>query len=116
MMKGHSKPVELAWRALRHYLAHGEALPWSDEADSELAACAGVFVSIKKNGRLRGCIGTFEPTQPDIAREIIRNAVMAATVTDDGLGVIQSRYGTDGYVVDVEAKCTVGSGSVRRRR
>ena len=79
MMKGYSKPVELAWRALRHYLAHGEALPWSDEADSELAACAGVFVSIKKNGRLRGCIGTFEPTQPDIAREIIRNAVMAAT-------------------------------------
>ena len=37
------------------------------------------------------------------------NGYYAATVTDDGLGVIQSRYGTEGYVVDVEAKCAVGS-------
>ena len=27
---------------------------------------------------LRGCIGTFAPTQPSLAAEIIRNAVMAA--------------------------------------
>lgn len=40
----------------------------------------GCFVSIKnKDGTLRGCIGTFGPTRPDIAQEIIQNAVSAAT-------------------------------------
>ena len=40
---------------------------------------AGVFVSIHKDGRLRGCIGTFLPTRENIAREIISNAVSAST-------------------------------------
>jgi AmmeMemoRadiSam system protein A len=40
---------------------------------------AGVFVSIHKEGKLRGCIGTFLPTRQNIAREIISNAVSAAT-------------------------------------
>ena len=39
---------------------------------------AGVFVSIHKDGKLRGCIGTFLPTRESIAREIISNAVSAA--------------------------------------
>src|SRR5690606_36304199 len=37
----------------------------------------GVFVSIKKNGNLRGCIGTIRPVTKNIAQEIIRNAVEA---------------------------------------
>ena len=40
---------------------------------------AGVFVSIHKDGKLRGCIGTFLPTRTCIAEEIIQNAVSAAT-------------------------------------
>jgi len=40
---------------------------------------AGVFVSIHKFGKLRGCIGTFLPTTDCIADEIIRNAVLAST-------------------------------------
>lgn len=40
---------------------------------------AGVFVSIHKHGKLRGCIGTFLPTTGSIAQEIIDNAVSAAT-------------------------------------
>lgn len=40
---------------------------------------AGVFVCLKINGRLRGCIGTFEPTEPTIAHETVRNAISAAT-------------------------------------
>jgi len=42
---------------------------------------AGVFVSIHKLGELRGCIGTFEPTQDNVALEIIGNAISAATAT-----------------------------------
>ena len=40
---------------------------------------AGVFVSIHKDGKLRGCIGTFLPTRECIAKEIISNAVSAST-------------------------------------
>ena len=40
---------------------------------------AGVFVSIHKHNQLRGCIGTFLPTQENVAQEVIRNAVSAST-------------------------------------
>ena len=40
---------------------------------------AGVFVSIHKDGKLRGCIGTFLPTRECTAKEIISNAVSAST-------------------------------------
>ncbi len=39
---------------------------------------AGVFVSIKKEGQLRGCIGTIQAVQPSIAEEIAENAVSAS--------------------------------------
>jgi AmmeMemoRadiSam system protein A len=39
----------------------------------------GVFVTIsKKNGELRGCVGTIARTQPTLAMEIIVNAIAAA--------------------------------------
>jgi len=37
----------------------------------------GVFVSLKKHGELRGCIGTIYPTTDSVAEEIIRNAIEA---------------------------------------
>ena len=40
---------------------------------------AGVFVSIKKEGRLRGCIGTIQAVRQSIAEEIIENAISAAS-------------------------------------
>jgi len=40
---------------------------------------AGVFVSLKKEGQLRGCIGTIGATQKNIAGEIIHNAISAGT-------------------------------------
>lgn len=36
---------------------------------------AGVFVTLNKNGKLRGCIGTIESTQKNMAVEIMKNAV-----------------------------------------
>lgn len=39
---------------------------------------AGVFVSLKQNGRLRGCIGTLAPTRPNLAMEIRDMACEAA--------------------------------------
>ena len=40
---------------------------------------AGAFVTLYKEGQLRGCIGTIGPTQPSLLEEILRNAVSAAT-------------------------------------
>ncbi len=49
------------------------------ELTPEMKEQAGVFVSIHKPGGLRGCIGTFEPTQKNVAEEIITNAISSAT-------------------------------------
>jgi AmmeMemoRadiSam system protein A len=78
-MASESAPVALARRSLEHYLAGNGYLPEPAGLPAELQGQAGVFVSLKKRGELRGCIGTFGPTQPDIAAEIIRNAVSAGT-------------------------------------
>ena len=38
---------------------------------------AGVFVTLKKHGELRGCIGTTFPVQTSIGAEILHNAISA---------------------------------------
>lgn len=40
---------------------------------------AGVFVTLKIQGQLRGCIGTIAPVSPNVLAETIQNAVSAAT-------------------------------------
>ncbi|MDF2591629.1 MAG: uncharacterized protein K0S75_1095 [Clostridia bacterium] len=51
----------------------------SDIPSEMLENRAGVFVSLKKHGELRGCIGTISPTTNSIAQEIVQNAVSAGT-------------------------------------
>jgi len=53
--------------------------PRLQELTPEMKERAGVFVSIKKHGALRGCIGTFEPTKASVAEEVIANAISSAT-------------------------------------
>lgn len=45
----------------------------------DLRRRAGVFVSLKKRGELRGCLGTIEPVRESLAVEIVENAVRAAS-------------------------------------
>ena len=79
-MTQESLPVRLAKESLRYYMQHAALMPEPSGAlPPELTNRAGVFVSLKKQGQLRGCIGTILQTQPSAAREIIRNAVSAAT-------------------------------------
>lgn len=70
--------VELAKDTVEKYVREHK-VPQPERLTPEMKEQAGVFVSIKKHGELRGCIGTFEPTRPDVAREIINNAVSSAT-------------------------------------
>ncbi len=74
-----SIPVQLARQSIIYYLKNKKRLSLPDNLPPELTEKrAGVFVSLKKNGKLRGCIGTFLPTQDNIALEIIENAISAA--------------------------------------
>jgi len=73
---------QLAYDSIKHYLERGKTMDEPEKLSPELKENrAGVFVSIhgKVNHSLRGCIGTFMPTQKDIASEIIENAISAAT-------------------------------------
>ena len=81
----HDHPfAHLARKTIEARLTGGEAPTWNDidafSADRSIwKTQKGCFVSIKnKDGSLRGCIGTFGPTQPDIAGEIMQNAISAA--------------------------------------
>lgn len=78
-MCAQSVPVMLARESLTYYLEHGRLMDKPAELPDFLQGKAGVFVSFKKDGQLRGCIGTFGPTRPTIAEEIIQNAVSAGT-------------------------------------
>ncbi len=70
----------LARKTLEMYVSSGTVISVPDVLPEEMAnRKAGVFVSIKKNGRLRGCIGTIIPARENIAAEIIHNAISAGT-------------------------------------
>jgi len=70
--------VQLARHAIETIVRTGKLPERPQGLPSEMAERAGVFVSLKKDGELRGCIGTFEPTAKNIAEEIMQNAASAA--------------------------------------
>lgn len=96
-----SEYVKLARKVIESYV-NGDGLPDLEGLPAELTGRkAGVFVSLKKKGELRGCIGTIQPTKSNIAEEITGNAISSATrdprfppVSPDELNDIQ-------YSVDV---------------
>ena len=92
--------AKLAKETVESYVRHGKR-PEPGELTPEMSERAGVFVSIHEHGQLRGCIGTFEPVQANVAEEIIANAISSATrdprfppVTADELGDLE-------YKVDI---------------
>lgn len=71
--------VRLARESLTTYLNSGKELKQIPDyvADEMKNMKRGVFVSLKKHGDLRGCIGTIFPVTNSVAEEIIRNAIEA---------------------------------------
>ncbi len=83
--------VALAGRAIEEYIKEGKIIsPPADLPEEFLEKKAGTFVTIMKNGELRGCIGTYLPTRINVAEEIIFNAIAAAT-EDYRFGPIQEK-------------------------
>ena len=70
--------VRLARESLTHYLIEGNYMDQPNYVTKEMTNNKrGVFVSLKKFGALRGCIGTIFPITANISKEIMRNAVEA---------------------------------------
>lgn len=77
-LKSVSPFIQLARASIEHYLKTHKFLPLPHPVPKGMEGRAGVFVSLKKHGQLRGCIGTIEPVQENLAGEVIHNAVSAA--------------------------------------
>jgi AmmeMemoRadiSam system protein A len=75
----HHPLVELARLTIETYVREGREVKPPVELIPEMRQRAGAFVSLHAHGELRGCIGTIQPTQPNLALEVIHNAIMAAT-------------------------------------
>jgi len=78
----HSSPLpQWARRCLKAYLQKDDPalLDLTDMFESVFGMRRGCFVTLKQNGNLRGCIGTTERWQDNLALEIQHNAVAAGT-------------------------------------
>jgi len=85
------KYLELAKQTVETFIKTGKVISLPKDLPKEmLTKKAGVFVSLHLkssrgrsasggDGSLRGCIGTFFPTQANIAQEIVQNAISSAT-------------------------------------
>ena len=96
--------VRLARLSLETYVKTRKYAALPSELPSGLTTRkAGVFVSLKMHGRLRGCIGTTAPDKDSIAREIVANAVSAGTGDPRFDPVTQEELADLVYSVDVLA-------------
>ncbi len=92
--------IKLAKTAVENYVSQRKVVE-PGELTVEMEQKAGVFVSIKKRGRLRGCIGTFEPTRANVAQEIVQNAISSATDDPRFSPVMPSELADLEYSVDI---------------
>jgi len=102
--------VALARKAIEDYVTAGRVVTPEPLKDPELPARAGAFVSLHRDGRLRGCIGTIAPVEDTLAEEVVRNAIQAATadprfprLSPDELGDLDVKVD----VLHVPEECTI---------
>ena len=106
---GEDDYIKLARMSIEAYTKHGTKLKFKEvEADftkefiqNAKAKQAGSFVSIHKDGALRGCIGTISSTQENLIEEIINNAI-SASGHDPRFNAIQSEE-----LMDLEIKVDI---------
>lgn len=66
--------VEVAMRR-----AWGESAAWPANSDPVFEAPLGVFVTLKKDGEIRGCMGSLKPRKSSLREEIAANLKAAMT-------------------------------------
>lgn len=94
--------VKLAKDTIELYIREGKVLHVREEdLTPEMKEQSGVFVCLKVRGMLRGCIGSFQPTESDVAHEVVQNAISAATQDPRFQMVHANELDTLEYSVDV---------------
>jgi uncharacterized protein (TIGR00296 family) len=71
--------ISLARVSLTTYLETGKRPLITFKVPEVLQKQGGAFVSLIRKGKTVGCMGTLTPTQPTVAQEIMRSAILAAT-------------------------------------
>ena len=92
--------AKLAKDTVESYVREGKT-PQPEKLTPEMEERAGVFVSIHKLDELRGCIGTFESAQKNVAEEIIANAISSATSDPRFLPITPEELEDLNYSVEV---------------
>ncbi len=73
--------LEIARLTLDNYIGKGLIQPVNnDNYSSALETHTGAFVTLNKNGNLRGCIGRFQPDQP--LYQVVRDMTISASTKD----------------------------------
>ncbi|MBR6259216.1 MAG: AmmeMemoRadiSam system protein A [Oscillospiraceae bacterium] len=100
---GEDEYVRLARLSLETFVNTGKRLDKLPEnlPKTMLDTRAGAFVSLHKDGQLRGCIGTIAPTTGSVAEEIVQNAVSACANDPRFYPVLKSELEDLEYSVDV---------------
>ena len=117
--RGEDPYVELARYSLESYIVSGKRLKLSDIEGKRWEKLpkeifkekAGAFVSIHKDGALRGCIDTILPTRECVAEEILQNAISAAVndprfpaITEDELPFLEMSVDVLGTPEPIKSK------------
>jgi AmmeMemoRadiSam system protein A len=98
-----SEHVRLARLALETYVRTGKVMP-VPAGTSLSREIAAAFVSLKIDGKLRGCMGTVEAAHKNLAAEIIANAISAGTADPRFKPVERQELDQLEYGVDVLSK------------
>ena len=94
--------VKLARKSLEHYIKTGKYLEVPKDLSEELLSeNYPVFVTLKKDGSLRGCIGATESTKGSLAKEIIHYSIQAGTKDPRFKSVEKDELESLVYSVDV---------------
>lgn len=103
--------MALARKSLETFVREGRLIKLPEGLPEELLQkSSGVFVSLKKDGKLRGCIGTVTGVRSCLGEEIMENAVSAGTRDPRFPEVREEELEEIVYSVDVLTEpCTVDS-------
>jgi AmmeMemoRadiSam system protein A len=93
--------VKLAKKAVEEFINSKTIPALPSELSEDMKQRAGVFVCLKKDGQLRGCIGTFQPCFETLYEEIVHNAVSASTQDPRFLPVTTDELDQISYTVDI---------------
>ncbi len=102
IMENEDEYVRLARETLENYVLYDEKIKHPHNLPEDMTKNkAGVFVSLKMDGQLRGCIGTIQATTDSIADEIIQNAISAGLEDPRFNPVTKKELNKIQYSVDV---------------